>query len=144
MKTSTISCAYSRKASILFAMFAAVLLSAALLSLVACSPNGTSESSSGSSDECAWSAGYEVGADGLVQTMDGSMSVHDFCLSCHDDGDTSTGMDWDIIHKATADWKGEVGVNPHESHLGATDCSLCHADGHSMVMYCNNCHDMEL
>ncbi len=128
------------------AAFAATAALACALALSACAPEaGTASGTPGGSDECAWTTGYEIDGEGLVQIEDGSLvDVHDFCLTCHGDGDNTTGMEWDIIAKATSDWKGEAGVNPHESHLGATQCNLCHADNHTLEMYCNNCHNLEL
>lgn len=130
------------------AVSAAAISVIALAVLAACSPQAASDQStdlSSTSGQCAWTAGYEINDEGLVETAEGDLvDVHDFCLTCHNDGDPSTGMEWDIVTKATADWKGEAGVNPHASHLGPTQCNLCHMEGHSLVMYCNNCHDMEL
>ncbi|WP_139652330.1 cytochrome c3 family protein [Raoultibacter phocaeensis] len=53
--------------------------------------------------------------------------------------------DFSEVRAATADWGGETGVNPHDSHQGiALDCSNCHGAHGQSYMYCNTCHDYEV
>uniref|UniRef100_A0A7C9JDC0 Histamine H3 receptor n=1 Tax=Muribaculaceae bacterium Z82 TaxID=2304548 RepID=A0A7C9JDC0_9BACT len=50
--------------------------------------------------------------------------------------------DMEQVAAATADWGGQAGANPHDSHQGyALDCSSCHTAHGQSVMYCNTCHD---
>lgn len=64
----------------------------------------------------------------------------DFCGKCHDDGDESTGIDWDAIEASTANYQGS-GRNPHDSHLGKVDCYTCHSMHNKSKLYCTQCHD---
>lgn len=120
-----------------------------LFALAGCSPvqDGSDLSNTGATPieegVCGFASGYEVDSSGLVQTADGTIEVRDYCFTCHNDGDSSTGMDWDAIVKATSEWKGDADMNPHESHLGPAECANCHVGGET-VLYCNQCHEMEL
>ena len=63
---------------VLVAVAVALTLSALL---AACSPDSADEGAQASSNdgECAWSVGYEVDGNGLVQTAGGNLvDVHDF------------------------------------------------------------------
>ena len=90
------------------------------------------------SEGIAWVTGdYEMGADGMIATV-GVRSDAKMCATsgCHD---------YDEVIAATANWGGEAGVNPHESHQGyALDCSSCHVEHGQSIMYCNTCHDYEV
>ncbi|MCI8467979.1 MAG: cytochrome c3 family protein [Eggerthellaceae bacterium] len=85
-----------------------------------------------------WVSGdYDVDEDGML-TRVGVRSDSAMCAvsGCHD---------FDDVVAATADWGGEEGVNPHDSHQGrAIDCSNCHSAHGQSVMYCNTCHDYEV
>ena len=129
-----------RKAALTTVALAAI---AAMVSLAACAPASQGAKASGVSKECGWSAGYEVNGDGMVELDGNEVDVRTYCLTCHGENG-SFAMTWSIVEKATADWHGEQGVNPHESHLGAMQCNLCHADGHTLEMYCDNCHEIGL
>lgn len=86
----------------------------------------------------AWVTGdFEVGEDGMIATV-GVRSDAGMCAAsgCHDYAE---------VVAATADWGGEAGVNPHESHQGyELDCSSCHVEHAQSIMYCNTCHDYEV
>lgn len=63
------------------------------------------------------------------------LATRDACLGeCHDAEE---------IINATADWGGEDGVNPHDSHEGDQACGLCHAVHRTSTFYCNSCHNWE-
>lgn len=83
----------------------------------------------------AWVRGdFEVDENGDIATV-GVTADEKMCArsGCHDMQD---------VVAATADWGGEAGVNPHESHQGAPiDCSNCHGVHKASNMYCNACHD---
>ncbi len=86
----------------------------------------------------AWASGdFATDEDGFI-TRVGVRSDEAMCATagCHD---------FDEVVAATADWGGEPGVNPHDSHQGrAIDCSNCHGVHQESVMYCNTCHDYEV
>ena len=51
----------------------------------------------------------------------------------------------DEVVAATANWGGQAGVNPHDSHQGiAIDCSNCHGVHGTSYMYCNTCHEYDV
>lgn len=83
----------------------------------------------------AWVRGdFRVDENGDIATV-GVTADEKMCTQggCHDMKD---------VIAATADWGGEAGVNPHESHQGAPiDCSNCHGVHKASNMYCNACHD---
>ena len=64
----------------------------------------------------------------------------EFCGRCHDDGDETTGKDWEDIIATTAHYQNS-GRNPHDSHLGAIDCYTCHSMHSKSKLYCTQCHD---
>ncbi len=82
-----------------------------------------------------WVSGdYPMDENGLL-TRVGVRADEALCATagCHDMAE---------VIAATADWGGEPGVNPHDSHQGrAIDCSNCHGVHEQSVMYCNTCHD---
>lgn len=94
------------------------------------------------SEGVAWISGdFEVPMESRSETI----AVNDFCLSCHDDGDASTGMDWDDIVSSTADWNGQPGVNPHANHyFDNLQCGSCHSMHGTSSLVCSDCHVMEL
>ncbi|MDL2306415.1 cytochrome c3 family protein [Desulfovibrio sp. OttesenSCG-928-C06] len=51
------------------------------------------------------------------------------CLGCHDG--------WDTLAVAT---ESHGMYNPHKSHLGEPDCSICHKGHEPSVNYCSTCH----
>lgn len=51
------------------------------------------------------------------------------CFNCHDG--------WDSLAEATESYGM---YNPHKSHLGEPDCSICHKGHEPSVMYCSTCH----
>ncbi len=79
-----------------------------------------------------------------LESRAASIGTAEMCLGCHDDGDAKTGRDWDAIVEATADWGGDLGVNPHSSHNGMLDCGTCHSVHGVQTLYCNDCHYMDL
>ena len=86
----------------------------------------------------AWASGdFATDEDGFI-TRVGVRSDEAMCA-------TAGCNDFDEVVAATADWGGEPGVNPHDSHQGrAIDCSNCHGVHQESVMYCNTCHDYEV
>ncbi len=87
------------------------------------------------SEGIAWARGdFEVDAAGDIAAV-GVTADEEMCAKsgCHDMQDAVA---------ATADWGGDAGVNPHESHQGSPiDCSNCHGVHTASNMYCNACHD---
>lgn len=87
------------------------------------------------SEALAWAKGdFRMDENGLLATLtvrgDTGMCA---TAGCHD---------MDEVIASTADWGGEAGVNPHDSHQGrAIDCSNCHVAHGQSMMYCNTCHD---
>lgn len=83
----------------------------------------------------AWVRGdFEVDDAGNIAAV-GVTADEKMCAKsgCHDMRD---------VVAATADWGGEAGVNPHESHQGSPiDCGNCHGVHTASNMYCNACHD---
>lgn len=86
-------------------------------------------------EAAVWVAGdYAMADDGKLATV-GVRSDAAMCADagCHDFGE---------VVAATANWGGEAGVNPHDSHQGyALDCSSCHTAHGQSYMYCNACHE---
>ena len=64
----------------------------------------------------------------------------EFCNRCHNDGDPATGIDWEAIVAATANYQNS-GRNPHDSHLEEINCYTCHSIHRSSKLYCTQCHD---
>lgn len=79
-----------------------------------------------------------------IESKSSEIATRDFCLRCHDDGNESTGMDWDDIVASTANYGGDIGVNPHASHIGNMDCGSCHKVHDQSEMYCNQCHHLDM
>ena len=86
----------------------------------------------------AWIAGdYRMSEDGSLATL----TVRADTAMCA----TSGCHNMDEVIASTANWGGQAGVNPHESHQGvAIDCSNCHVAHGQSMMYCNTCHDYEV
>lgn len=94
----------------------------------------------------AWLKGdFYVDEEGfVVNDDDETLATREFCLTCHDDGDSNTGEDWGEIVLATAEWGGDEGVNPHSSHNGDEKCGDCHNAHGTSVMACNQCHGWDV
>lgn len=60
------------------------------------------------------------------------IATREDCLKCHQD-------DWQQTVAATQYDHG----NPHDSHLGETDCSLCHKMHRTSEVYCAQCHEFD-
>lgn len=144
----------SIKGAVFGAMVAACVLAFGIAS-VGCSPSQNMANTGKGTDatptavavdggKCAWQTGFTKDDEGMVTVGDQQVDVRTMCMECHADSDSALSFNWTTIVESTADWKGESGMNPHESHLGAVQCDSCHMEGHSQVMYCNNCHSMEL
>lgn len=54
------------------------------------------------------------------------------CLKCH--------RSYESLAQRTSD----LDPNPHESHLGEVDCSICHKSHTTSEVYCNQCHQTDL
>lgn len=65
---------------------------------------------------------------------DTGIGTRDFCLSCHD---------LDDIKAATTAYSGIKLANPHDSNLGAQQCSDCHSVHGTSVLYCSDCHFLD-
>jgi fumarate reductase flavoprotein subunit len=63
-----------------------------------------------------------------LKVDDNETSVNSQCILCH-------GSPGEIAKKS----KGH-NINPHKSHLGETDCTVCHRGHVSSKAYCLNCH----
>ncbi len=82
----------------------------------------------------AWvSGGYTTDENGYIVDDSVHIATTDFCLQCHNKDD---------IVAATADYNGNVGYNPHESHNGTLECGDCHSMHGTSTLYCNSCHDL--
>ena len=57
----------------------------------------------------------------------------EYCMTCHE-------SDWEDTVAATADYDGHEGYNPHDSHMGAVDCGICHSLHGEQTLYCVTCH----
>jgi hypothetical protein len=79
----------------------------------------------------------------IVSESSAQMGTREFCFKCHDDGDASTGKDWEQIVEATTEWGGDEGVNPHKSHQGEEDCMTCHSSHQTSIIACDSCHGWE-
>lgn len=54
------------------------------------------------------------------------------CLKCHESREAlAAAVDQDLVRK----WG-----NPHDSHLGAVDCGVCHKAHEASSVYCLGCH----
>ena len=92
--------------------------------------------------QCTWSAAdYSVDEEGML-VIDGAepVELREHCLSCHGDADAAQGFDWQTVTASTEDWMGNVGFNPHDSHLAAVSCGACHQEGHALTIVCSECH----
>ena len=60
------------------------------------------------------------------------------CLDCH-------GGSYEALVDQTPDATGgsTYATNPHMSHIGEADCSLCHKNHSESTLYCNECHTPE-
>lgn len=99
------------------------------------------------SEGLAWVTGnFYMTEDGYVYNEEINIGTEEFCFECHDDGDASTGKDWDDIVAATADYQGREGYNVHDSHLSANyQCGDCHSAHKTSFMSCNDgCHDLDV
>ncbi|MBP8858178.1 MAG: cytochrome c3 family protein, partial [Anaerolineaceae bacterium] len=53
------------------------------------------------------------------------------CLQCH------------ISYTSLAEKTSHLEPNPHSSHLGEIDCTLCHKSHRPSEIYCSQCHNTE-
>ena len=64
------------------------------------------------------------------------LSEHDFakenCLECH--------RSYQSLIEQTA----HLEPNPHDSHLGELECTMCHNSHRESTLFCNECHTWEL
>lgn len=90
----------------------------------------------------AWVSGdFVVDETGFLVNGSGEASgTREFCFRCHDDGDSTTGKDWEDIVVATTNWGDDEGVNPHKSHDGDEQCLNCHSAHRTSVIACDECH----
>ena len=56
------------------------------------------------------------------------------CLACHDHDS------YPELAEATSDWDH----NPHDSHYGEMECSICHNMHRPSELYCTQCHSVEV
>lgn len=59
----------------------------------------------------------------------------DFCLKCHES--------YKVVAERTVHLVDEWGRNPHESHLGESDCGICHKAHRTSEFVCAECHHAE-
>lgn len=101
--------------------------------------------------------GVQLSGDYSTPLKPRKIGTREFCLTCHDDNDPTTGIDWEDIYASTEDWdnplvmQGAAGkkgkdavtsnVNPHEEHHGEVQCYSCHSMHGQSTLYCNTCHD---
>ncbi len=57
----------------------------------------------------------------------------DTCLKCH-------GGSYEELGKASADIK----PNPHYTHVGDKECSVCHKGHKAPQFFCNDCHKFKV
>ena len=87
----------------------------------------------------AWLAGdFMVDESGFI--------VHEGEAFDYDDATCETAgcHDYEQVIDATADWDGEAGTNPHDSHLGKLECESCHSSHGQSTLYCDSCHSLSL
>ena len=74
------------------------------------------------------------------------------CVACHgagmkvDDNETAVNKNCVSCHGSLADLgaKSKKNINAHKSHLGRTDCTVCHHGHVSSKAYCLNCHTFDM
>ena len=87
----------------------------------------------------AWLTGdFTVDEQGFI--------VHEGEAFDYDDATCETNgcHDYEQVIAATADWDGEAGTNPHDSHLGKLECGDCHSSHGQSTLYCDTCHSLSL
>lgn len=112
------------------------LLIALVATLGACAPQASEGSDAPASGDAA---SYPVGSLKSIH-VDGQLDgveeyTNKLCLSCHKR---------DAINAANENFAGIEGVNPHQSHLEAGDCTSCHSVDGTSTLSCNSCHDIPL
>ena len=65
--------------------------------------------------------------------LDQRQYPNDFCLRCH-------GSYKEVAERTRDFQKKNLSMNPHESHYGEIDCSLCHKSHKPSVDLCSECH----
>ena len=68
---------------------------------------------------------------------DAESSVSGACVSCH-------GSLLRMSERSEERAKGKDYINPHVSHVGAMNCTVCHRAHEASAAYCNNCHTFNL
>lgn len=65
--------------------------------------------------------------------LDQRQYQNDFCFRCH-------GSYKEVAERTRDFQKKNLSMNPHESHYGEIDCSLCHKSHKPSVDLCSECH----
>lgn len=67
------------------------------------------------------------------------------CTACHPQGEkvAPTTQDCMTCHGSYKDVAGKTGSlrpNPHDSHMGELECTVCHKGHQQQTVFCNQCH----
>jgi len=73
--------------------------------------------------------GRGVTCESCHTTMPPKAVNGDTCLKCHGP------------YSALAKKTDDKDINPHDTHLGEADCSLCHKGHKKPVLACDECHE---
>jgi hypothetical protein len=90
---------------------------------------------------CAAFSSLAVGADNVSKSLkaihtagqlgSGTTYSRKLCLGCHDR---------EGLIKATENYGGREGFNPHSAHPVTLDCTQCHSVNKANILRCNECH----
>ena len=93
-----------------------------------------------------------VGSMASAMPLTGEMSVHDkmgvACVKCHGDKMPSKPTQTACLacHGSYAELAKRTATlkpNPHDSHMGDLECTVCHKAHKQSKVYCNDCHTFE-
>ena len=135
----------TRKATIL--VLAVAMCCILCAGVAGCSPSTATDNKGDAtaavSGDCTWTTG-DYTSDGSVLTLASGDEVNarEHCLTCHGDAATAQSFDWSLIVKSTADYQGNEGFNPHDSHLEMVSCVACHEDNGAQTILCESCHEL--
>ena len=77
------------------------------------------------------------GKDKDISLDDAEIAVSGACIGCH-------GSVLQMADRSEERAKGKEFINPHVSHIGAINCTVCHRGHEQSVAYCNSCHTFDL
>lgn len=86
-------------------------------------------------------------AQNMPKILDKHNSIQLKCTDCHEttnpkkSPEMRTCFNCHESYTAIKNITKKVQPNPHGSHLGELNCSLCHSTHGSNKLYCSNCHN---